>query len=92
MADKRIEWSKEKNLNLIRVRGVRFEEVAEIILNNKIIDSVDHPNTQRYPNQKIIYVKINNYIYYVPYVEDENKIFLKTIIPSRKANKIYKKI
>jgi uncharacterized DUF497 family protein len=92
MADKRIEWSKEKNLNLIRVRGVRFEEVAEIILNNKIIDSVDHPNTQRYPNQKIMYVKINNYIYYVPYVEDENKIFLKTIIPSRKANKIYKKI
>jgi uncharacterized DUF497 family protein len=92
MADKRIEWSKKKNLNLIRVRGVRFEEVAEIILNNKIIDSVDHPNTQRYPNQKIMYVKINNYIYYVPYVEDENKIFLKTIIPSRKANKIYKKI
>ena len=89
---KKIEWSKEKNLYLIQVRGVCFEDVAKTIYDNKIIDKVDHPNKTKYPNQKIIYVEINNYIFYVPYVEDENKIFLKTIIPSHKANIKYKKI
>jgi uncharacterized DUF497 family protein len=92
MIFKKIEWSKNKNIYLIRVRGVGFEDVINKILENKIIDIIDHPNKTKYPNQKIIYLGINNYIYYVPYVEDGNKIFLKTIIPSRKANKKYKTI
>lgn len=92
MVDKRVEWSKEKNIYLVRVRGVCFEDVAKVIINDEVIDSVDHPNRLKYPNQKIMYVEIRNYIYYIPYVENKNKIFLKTIIPSRKANKKYKKI
>ena len=32
---------------------------------------------------------IENYVYLVPYVEKNDEIFLKTIIPSRKATNKY---
>lgn len=53
------------------------------------MDDVAHPNTKKYPNQRILIVSIDDYAYLVPYVENENEIFLKTIIPSRKASKKY---
>ena len=54
-----------------------------------ILNIVEHPNKKKYPNQKLFIVDINNYAYLVPFVEDKEKIFLKTIIPSRKATKKY---
>jgi hypothetical protein len=52
-------------------------------------DILNHKNQKRYPDQKIYAVEINNYVYLVPFVETEKEIFLKTIIPSRKATKKY---
>jgi len=84
---KRIEWSKEKNKILQRSRNVCFEQIADIINNNKAIHVIEHPNKQKYPNQKLLFVNINGYVYFVPFVEDDEKVFLKTIVPSRKATK-----
>jgi hypothetical protein len=55
----------------------------------KLLDIVSHFNLEKYPNQKLLIVTIKNYTYYVPFVEDEIKVFLKNIIPSRKYHKIY---
>jgi len=55
----------------------------------RVLDEFENPNKKRYPNQRILVVEIESYAYYVPYVEDEDKIFLKTIFPSRKATKKY---
>ena len=85
----KVEWSNEKNELLKNTRNVCFEDVYNAILNDKILDIIPHPNQNKYPNQKIIILKINNYVYYVPYVINKDKMFLKTIIPSRKYNKIY---
>lgn len=81
------EWSDEKNELLKRLRGVSFEQVVLGIVSGGLIDRVKHPNPEKYPGQKVFLVKIKEYIYSVPYVEDNEKIFLKTIIPNRKATK-----
>jgi len=85
----KVEWNNEKNEDLKQNRDVCFEDVQNAILNDKVVDIIPHFNQNRYPNQKIIIVKLNNYIYYVPYIRDNEKLFLKSIIPSRKYNKIY---
>ncbi len=91
--DKIIQFNYEKNEQLKNERGVGFEDVILAIENGNLIDDIEHPNKEKYPNQNIfiILIEIKNYIYYVPYVEDERIIFLKTIIPSRKLNKKYSK-
>ncbi|HRN70848.1 MAG TPA: BrnT family toxin [Candidatus Woesebacteria bacterium] len=86
---KYIEWNKDKNDKLKRERNISFEEVVILIQDGKERDVIDNPSSH-FPNQKIYVVEVHDYIYYVPYVEDEHKIFLKTIIPSRKATKKYK--
>lgn len=86
---KYIDWDELKNLKLKEEREIGFEDVLTSIDEFGILDEVRHPNRHRYPNQKILIVNINSYAYLVPYVEDEEKIFLKTIIPSRKATKKY---
>ena len=48
-----------------------------------------HPNPEQYPGQRILVVEVNQYVYLVPYVEDDDYLFLKTIIPSRKATRDY---
>ena len=88
---KRLEWSSEKNKTLLKQRGITFLEVTIQIINGKVIEIVKHPNSTKYPNQYIYIINIKNYIYLVPFVEDDEKIFLKTIIPSRKATKNYLK-
>ncbi len=87
---KDFDWSDEKNIELKKTRNISFEEVVFHIGNNDLIDVVVHPNKEKYPNQKIFIVSINDYIFYVPFVESETLYFLKTIIPSRKLNKKYK--
>lgn len=86
---KRIEWNEEKNKLLIEGRNVSFKLIAEIIINKDIISVIKHPNQKKYPNQKMFLINIKNYIYTIPFVEDDEKIFLKTIIPSRKATRDY---
>jgi uncharacterized DUF497 family protein len=83
------DWDEEKNELLKQIRGVSFEQVVLAIEIGDLVDQVKHPNLARYPNQKVFLVKIEDYIYSVPYVEDNDKIFLKTIIPNHKATKKY---
>ena len=86
---KHFKWNLEKNAQLINERGVSFERVLYHTERNKILDVVEHPNSTKYPNQKMFIVDIENYAYLVPFVENETEISLKTIIPSRKATKKY---
>ena len=79
----------EKNEILTKERCISFEEIVFHINNGDELDVYPHPNHARYPTQLISVVAINDYAYLVPYVESENEIFLKTIIPSRKATKRY---
>lgn len=82
-------WNAEKNAQLKRERGVSFEDVVFHIETGDEVDLFEHPNRERYPNQKISVVMIEGYAYFVPFVESDTEIFLKTIIPSRKATKKY---
>lgn len=87
--DKIIKWNEEKNQLLQIQRGLSFEEVLEKILMGEIIDRKIHPNKDKYPNQQIFVIELNGYICYVPFVENDEELFLKTIIPSRKLDKNY---
>lgn len=83
------EWDKKKNKKLKNERGISFEEIVEILKGNKYIEVFDHPNQKQYPGQKIFIVIVDEYAYMIPFVEDAEKYFLKTIIPSRKMTKKY---
>ena len=82
-------WNTEKNAELIKVRNISFERVIYHIERNGLLEVINHPNSTKYPNQKMFIVNISNYAYLVPFVENDGQIFLKTIIPSRKATKKY---
>lgn len=86
---KYFDWDKEKSLRLTEERDVSFEDVVEAISEGKILDTFNHPNQKKYPGQKVYVVEIRNYAYFVAYVEDEEKKFLKTVYPSRDATKKY---
>ena len=82
-------WNAEKNEQLIVERGISFEEIVFYIENNGLLDDIAHPNSQEYSHQRIFIVAVESYVYLVPYVENKDELFLKTIIPSRKFTKIY---
>ena len=82
-------WDNEKNELLRNNRGVCFEQVVLLMERGEVLDTIEHPNQERYPGQKIAVVMIDAYAYLVPYVEQNGGIFLKTIIPSRKATNKY---
>ena len=82
-------WNSDKNDWLFRVRGISFEQAVHCIENEGLLDVLVHPNSKKYPNQRMFIVEIANYVHLVPFVESEEQIFLKTIIPSRKATKRY---
>lgn len=85
------QYSPEKNLKLIQERNISFEEIIAAISEGLLLDVVEHPN-EKYEKQKIYVVSVKEYIYLVPFITDiEGNVFLKTIIPSRKAKKRYKK-
>ncbi|MHB1621485.1 MAG: BrnT family toxin [Sulfuricella sp.] len=86
---KPVNWSTEKNIRLKAERGVSFEEVLSAMSHGGLLDVQDHPNTGQYPNQRLLVVRIRGYAYLVPFVETESEVFLKTIIPSRKATRNY---
>jgi len=78
----------EKNKILSKERGVSFELILFQIENGFLLDITQHPNKDKYPNQSIFIVEIENYTYLVPFTEVKGDIFLKTIIPSRKVHVI----
>lgn len=84
-----INWSTEKSLALKRSRGICFEDVVFYIERGDILDDYLHPNHQTYPGQRIMVINIANYAYLVSYVENEEELFLKTIIPGRRATLRY---
>jgi hypothetical protein len=86
---KSINWNTEKSLVLKGSRGICFEDVVFYIEKGDILDDYLHPNQQEYPGQRIMVISIANYAYLIPYVENEEELFLKTIIPSRKATQRY---
>ena len=88
-AMKSIIWNAEKNEILKAERGVSFEEVVFHMQAGDILDTFDHPNPERYPGQRIHAIAIEEYVYLVPFVETADEVFLKTIIPSRRATKRY---
>lgn len=83
------DWDSEKNEKLKIERGISFEDIVFEIFKGGEVDIFNHPNQSRYPGQKVSVVVVDDYAYLVPYVESETTIFLKTIIPSRKATKKY---
>lgn len=80
-------WNEEKNQQLKTERGISFDEVLVHIAAGDLLDVVEHPHPEKYKGQRIFVV--NEYAWLVPFVESENEIFLKTIIPSRKATRKY---
>jgi hypothetical protein len=86
---KPITWNLEKNRFLQAERNVSFEDVVYHIMAGGILDTFEHPNQERYSGQQIHVVEIEGYAYLVPFVESEDEVFLKTVIPSRKATKTY---
>jgi uncharacterized DUF497 family protein len=89
-SQKTFNWSPEKNQLLVRERGISFERIVFEIANGNELAVLQHPNQEKYPGQKISMVQVDDYVYGVPFVETEEEIFLKTIIPSRKATKQFR--
>ena len=82
-------WDNEKNEWLNNNRGVSFEQVVILMERGDVLETIEHPNQKKYPGQKIALLKIEDYAYLVPYVQESEEIFLKTVIPSRKATSKY---
>ena len=83
------QWNNEKNELLKKNREVSFEQVVILMERGDILETMDHPNQDKYPGQKIAIVQIEGYAYLVPYIQKSDEIFLKTIIPSRNATNKY---
>ena len=81
------DWSEDKDRQLREDCGIGFEDIIFHIQEGDVLLTAVHPNRKKYPNQKILYIRVDEYVYMVPFVEQEDKKFLKTIIASRKATK-----
>jgi hypothetical protein len=86
---KHINWNSKESHALKESRGISFEDVIFSLEKGYLLDDYKHPNQQKYPGQRIMVVGIDNYAYIVPYIENEDEIFLKTIIPNRRATEKY---
>jgi uncharacterized DUF497 family protein len=80
-------YNYEKNAQLLKTRGIGFEEIIQTIYEGKVLDIRKHHNEIKYPDQKILYVRILEEVYAVLYIEEKDSIFFKTLFPSRKARK-----
>ena len=85
----KFDWNDEKNELLEETRGICFEDILIHVQNGDVIDVIKHPQKERYPNQNIMVINIEGYVYLVPYVKSKGVRFMKTIIPSRKATREY---
>lgn len=82
-------WSPEKNEQLQLDRGISFENMVVAIESGSLLDILAHQNLAKYPKQKMLVVASDGYAYLVPFVEEDDHFFLKTVIPSRKATRDY---
>ncbi len=82
-------WNAEKNEMLASERGISFESIVVAIESGGLLDILAHPNQAKYPRQRFLVVSCDNYAYLVPFIEEEDYFFLKTVIPSRKATRDY---
>ena len=82
-------WSLDKCEALKAARGISFESIVVSVESGGLLDILAHPNQSKYPRQRVLVVACENYAYLVPFVEEEEHFFLKTIIPSRKATRDY---
>jgi len=87
----RYEWEPQKNESLKAERDISFEKIVSHLARGDVWKLADHPDQENYPGQKIYFVIVEEYIYLVPHVVEKDYVFLKTIIPSRKATRAYKK-
>lgn len=85
----RYDWNPDKNERLKEERNISFEEIVFHLSQGDVWKTSDHPNQKDYPGQRIYFVIVEGYIHMVPHVVEEDTIFLKTIIPSRKATRDY---
>ncbi len=83
------EYNPEKNIALKEEQGISFEEIIYYINNGHLLDTIQHPNKKKYAGQFFYVLDIEGYIYLVPFVRQGQKVFLKTIFPSRKHTKKY---
>ena len=88
---KSFRWSSEKNEAIKAERGISFESIVVSIEAGGLLDILAHPNQAKYPRQRVLVVACDHYVYLVPFVEEEDYFFLKTVIPSRKATRDYLK-
>jgi len=86
---KPFDWNSKKNQQLIEERGVSFEDVIFFLQGDSLLDDLEHSNKGKYPDQRVFVINIDGYAHLVPYVETEEAIFLKTVIPNRNATKQY---
>ncbi len=86
---KTINWNTEKSVTLKALRGICFEDVVFFIEKGELLDDYLHPNQEAYPGQRIMVVGVDRYAYLVPYAENVEELFLRTIIPRRKATQRY---
>ena len=82
-------WSALKNELLRLERKISFDDIELAVEQGNLLDILAHPNQVKYPGQKILVVRVLDYVYLVPFVQEGASCFLKTIIPSRKATKQY---
>jgi uncharacterized DUF497 family protein len=82
-------WNPEKNDKLKSERGISFESIVVAVESGGLLDVLAHPAQAKYPRQRILVVAYDSYAYLVPFVEEDDYFFLKTIIPSRKATRDY---
>ncbi|MCD5390897.1 BrnT family toxin [candidate division NPL-UPA2 bacterium] len=86
---KYFDWDTEKNAKLKAERKIAFEEIVFSLMHGGLLDILMHPNQKKYPGQRVFVVDVGNYACLVPFVETKDGVFLKTIIPSRKAMRKY---
>lgn len=82
-------WNPEKSEALKTDRGISFESIVVAVESGGLLDILAHPNQQKYPRQRVLVVACDSYAYLVPFVEEDDYFFLKTVIPSRKATRDY---
>jgi uncharacterized DUF497 family protein len=86
---KPINWNSTKNQQLVSERDISFEDIVFYMQQGQLLDDIQHPNSVKYPEQRIFVINVDDNVYLVPYIENQQEIFLKTVIPSRKATKQY---
>ena len=86
----RYEWDSAKNEWLKKERNISFEQVIFHLSQGDVWKITNHPDQKNYPGQKMYFVIVENYVYLVPHVIEKDYTFLKTIILSRRATKMYK--